>query len=242
MANIFITGAGGDIGFAVAKKFAAMGHNLSLFAYSSYEELCKKTYDWEKLYNIRLTIYKCNACIPDEVAYCCKKALEDLGSVDLLINNAGISVVGLDQDLRPEEWLMLCNTNLSSAMYFSRNVIPSMIGRKSGKIINISSVWGTYGASCEAAYSATKGGLNSYTKSLAKELAPSNISVNALAPGVIDTKMNSHLSAEDRLSLEEEIPFGRMATAWEVADMLYCLYEAPSYLTGQIIGFDGGFN
>ncbi len=241
MANIFLTGAGGDIGFATAKKFASSGHNLALFAFTSYDTLRQKTNDWETTYNIKLRIYKCDVTDPVDVTTCCNEAIENFGSCDLLINNAGISVVKLDQDISSDEWLKLCNTNLSSAMYFSRNVIPSMINKKAGKIINISSVWGTYGASCEAAYSATKGGLNSYTKALAKELAPSNISVNALAPGAIDTKMNSHLSDEDRRLLEDEIPFGRMGTVDEVANMLYYLYEAPAYLTGQIIGFDGGF-
>lgn len=241
MSNILITGASGDIGLATARKFAENGHNLALFANKNFDLLdilAKKLYEE---YRIAISLHKCDVSDCSAVQEEVKKAQKKLGTVDVLINNAGISVVGLDQHLSESDWLRLCNVNLSSVMYFCRTVIPEMIDRKSGRIINISSMWGVYGASCEAAYSATKGGINAYSKALAKELAPSHISVNALALGAIDTKMNSHLSAEERSSLEEEIPFGRMASASETADMIYCLYTAPEYLTGQVIGFDGGY-
>ena len=126
-------------------------------------------------------------------------------------------------------------------MYMCRALIPSMLRNGGGRIINISSVWGIAGASCEAAYSASKGGINAYTKALAKELAPGHIPVNAIAFGVIDTKMNAWLSPEERADLEESIPYGRMATPEEAAMMIHTVCTAPDYMTGQIIGFDGGF-
>ena len=161
--------------------------------------------------------------------------------VDVLVNNAGISYVGLLQDMTDEEWVRLMTTNLSSVHYMSRAVIPGMIAAHSGHIINISSVWGCVGASCEVAYSASKGGVNAYTRALAKELAPSGISVNAIACGCIDTDMNGHLSQEDRLQLCEEIPAGRFAEPKEVAELVYSMSEQSAYLTGQIVNFDGGW-
>ncbi|MGN0165709.1 MAG: SDR family NAD(P)-dependent oxidoreductase [Lachnospiraceae bacterium] len=241
MSNILITGASGDIGSAIAEKFAKKGHNLALFGYKNYEQLCRKALILSDSYDIKVSTYKCDVADSAVVRSQVAKALNEFQFFDMLINNAGISVFGLDQDLSDEDWIKLCNTNLSSTMYFCRTVTPAMISRKSGCILNISSMWGVYGASCEAAYSATKGGINAYTKALAKELAPSNIAVNALALGAVDTKMNSRLNDEERKELEAEIPFGRMATVNEVADMIYCIYLSPAYFTGQVIGFDGAF-
>lgn len=241
MGNILLTGASGDIGLAVAEKFAAEGHNLALFGNKNFDLLCKKAEEIKLSYGTRISLHRCDASDFTAVRREVQNAEAALGTADLLINNAGISVVGLDQDLTETDWLNICGANLSSAMYFCRSVVPSMLRRKSGRIINISSVWGVRGASCEAAYSATKGGLNAYTKALAKELAPSRISVNALALGAVNTKMNSRLSADEKAALEEEIPFGRMAETKETAEMVYCLFTAPSYLTGQVIGFDGGW-
>ena len=132
-------------------------------------------------------------------------------------------------------------TNLSSVFFCCRAAVPWMVSRKSGRIINISSIWGTSGASCEAAYSASKSGVHGLTKALAKELAPSNIQVNAIACGVIDTEMNARLTPEERSALADEVPAGRFGTPEEAARLTLMLAEAPSYLTGQIIGLDGGF-
>ncbi len=162
-------------------------------------------------------------------------------TIDLLVNNAGISYVGLLTDMSIADWNRIVETNLTSVFNCCRLVVPHMVHEKHGRIINISSMWGINGASCEVAYSATKGGVNAFTQALAKELAPSNISVNALACGVIDTLMNSHLSRQEQKQLEYEIPAGRMATCQEVAKMVRHIYESPSYLTGEIIKFDGGF-
>lgn len=160
---------------------------------------------------------------------------------DLVINNAGISYIGLLQDMTPEEWDRIVRTNLTSVFNCSKLAIPHMLEQKSGKILNISSVWGNVGASCEVAYSATKGGINSFTRALAKELAPSNVQVNAVACGAIDTDMNHFLEKEELEALKEEIPAGRLAKPEEVAQLLLQLARSDSYLTGQIIGFDGGW-
>ena len=140
-----------------------------------------------------------------------------------------------------DDWDRILQTNLSSVFYCSRAAVPYMVSQKSGKIINISSMWGRVGASCEVAYSATKAGMNGFTMALAKELAPSNIQVNAVACGVIDTDMNAQLDREERNSLIEEVPAGRFGTVEEVAELVLELAEGHLYLTGQVIGLDGGF-
>ena len=166
---------------------------------------------------------------------------EEFGGVDIVINNAGISHIGLLSDMSAEDWHRIIDVNLSSVFYTSKLAIPYMVSNKRGKIINISSVWGNIGASCEVAYSASKGGMNSFTKALAKELAPSNIQVNAIACGCIDTEMNRCFSEEERQDLIDEIPAGRFGTPEEVADLAYSLATEHEYLTGQIISFDGGW-
>jgi 3-oxoacyl-[acyl-carrier protein] reductase len=169
------------------------------------------------------------------------KVKEELGPIEVLINNAAVSHIGLFQDMMPDEWNYILSTNLTSVYNCINLSLPDMIRKHQGKIINISSVWGIVGASCEVAYSATKGGLNALTRSLAKEVAPSNIQVNAIACGAIDTDMNKFLSREDREQLEEDIPFGRMGTSLEVARLIWQLMESDNYLTGQVIALDGGW-
>ena len=161
--------------------------------------------------------------------------------LDVLINNAGIAWMGLLTDMSIEEWNRMISTNLSSAFYCCRAALPYMIHQKAGRIINISLMWGTVGASCEVAYSATKSGIHGLTRALAKELAPSNIQVNAIACGVIDTEMNGRLNEEERQDLMDEIPSGRFADPEEVAELALKLTDTPAYMTGQIIGIDGGF-
>ena len=163
------------------------------------------------------------------------------GHIDILVNNAAVSYFGLAQDITPDILTKLSSVNLSAPVMMCAAFIPSFIKRGSGRIINISSMWGSVGASCESAYSATKGGINSYTKALAKELAPSHIPVNAIAFGAVDTKMNARLTPEEKAEFEESIPYGRMATPEEAAEMILNVAAAPDYMTGQVIGFDGGF-
>ncbi len=171
-----------------------------------------------------------------------KRACEESGApVDTLVNNAGISIVGLIQDLSYSDWHRILDVNLSSVFLTSRAIIPGMLQEQAGHIINVSSMWGRVGASCEAAYSATKGGVIAFTQALAKELAPSCISVNAVAPGCVDTVMNDHLTSEEKAALAEEIPAGRFASPSEIASVIVGIAQAPAYMTGQVIGIDGGY-
>lgn len=161
--------------------------------------------------------------------------------IDLLVNNAGISHIGLLSDMTIEEWNRIIQTNLTSLFNCCNRIIPHMVHNKSGHIINISSMWGLHGASCEVAYSASKGGVNAFTQALAKELAPSNIRVNALACGAIDTEMNACLCEEERETLCNEIPACRFGQPEEIAQAVVHLYQSPFYLTGEIIKIDGGY-
>ncbi len=171
-----------------------------------------------------------------------KRACEESGApVDTLVNNAGISIVGLVQDLSYSDWHRILDVNLSSVFLTSRAIIPGMLQEQAGHIINVSSMWGRVGASCESAYSATKGGVIAFTQALAKELAPSGISVNCVAPGCVDTVMNGHLSAEEKAALAEEIPAGRFASPSEIASVILGIACSPAYMTGQVIGVDGGY-
>ncbi|MDD3367336.1 MAG: SDR family NAD(P)-dependent oxidoreductase [Lachnospiraceae bacterium] len=164
-----------------------------------------------------------------------------ISDLDILINNAGVAHIGLLHEMSVAEWNAVLNTNLNAAFYTARHAIPLFLKKHAGKILNVSSVWGNVGASMEVAYSASKGGLNAMTKALAKELAPSNIQVNALACGVIDTDMNRCFDEADMESLIAEIPADRLGKPEEAAAMLLQLATAPSYLTGQIITLDGGW-
>jgi len=239
--NAIITGASGGIGGAIAVELAKAGYTLVLLGNRSSDKL-EDIKEKCLTHGATVKIITGNLGDPLVAEQLLSEAIQFLNQkVDLLVNAAGISYVGLVTDMRDEDWQTILSTNLSSVFYSCRKVIPCMVHEKQGRIINISSVWGKSGASCEAAYSATKGGLDSFTKSLAKELAPSNIAVNALACGMIDTPMNSCFSEEDIAAICEEIPAGRMGTPEEVANMVLLLAEAPVYLTGQIVTFDGGW-
>lgn len=167
--------------------------------------------------------------------------IENFGKIDILVNNAGISIVGLLMDSTEEDISNIVGTNLLGVIYLSKHALPHMLNRGYGNIINISSMWGEVGASCEVLYSTTKGGINLFTKSLAKEVAPMGIRVNAIAPGAINTEMNAFLSKEDKLELENEIPIGRFGETEEIAKaVLFLCNDECKYLTGQIIRIDGG--
>ena len=170
-----------------------------------------------------------------------EETLNTFHKIDVLINNAGISYIGLLTDMSVEDWNHIVSTNLTSVFHTCRCIVPSMVSAKSGRIINISSVWGNVGASCEVAYSACKGGINAFTKALGKELAPSNIQVNAIACGVIDTDMNKCFTDEERNELADEIPAGRFGTADDVASLALSIATGNEYLNGQIITLDGGW-
>lgn len=240
METIVVTGASGDIGSAVALQFAKRGVNLALIGHTNAEAL-ERTAEAATELGAYCRTYAGNLGSEAFVRKVLEQIADEFHRIDGLVHVAGHSTTGLLGDLTIEEWNNLVSANLTSAILCIKHITPVMLTRHSGRILLISSIWGTRGASFEAAYSATKGGLDALTKAMAKELAPSGISVNALAPGMVDTKMNSHLSEEDLQALREEIPAGRIAAPEEVAEMVDLLMQAPGYLTGEIIGFNGGW-
>lgn len=238
--TVLITGSSRGIGKAIAIKFAKKGYHVVINCAHNEEALLKTKAEIEA-YQV-----SCHAYLGDmgdmEAARELFAQIKKLyGKVDVLVNNAGIAYVGLLTDMSPEDWNRVITTNLTSVYNCCSLAIPDMVKNKYGKIINISSVWGNVGASCEVAYSASKGGMNAFTRALAKELAPSNIQVNAIACGAIDTEMNHFLEDEELMALTNEIPANRLGRAEEVADLAYHLAYKNEYLTGQIIGLDGGW-
>lgn len=238
---VLITGASRGIGAAIARRFAREGYSLVINCSKSEQALLSLKEELEKNYQIPVLASIGNIGDFHYVSALYDQIQESFGRIDILINNAGISHIGLLTDMTLEDWNSIINTNLSSVFFTSKLAIPYMLSKQAGKIINISSVWGIVGASCEVAYSASKGGLNTFTKALAKELAPSNIQVNAIACGCIDTAMNQCFSSEERTALEYEIPAGRFGTPEEVAELTFSLASNHNYLTGQIITLDGGW-
>lgn len=235
-----VTGASRGIGRAIAIKSAQMGYNIAVCCIKNSSLLYTLQEETRK-YNVNCIVYTGDISYYENASDFFKLIEKEYGTPDLLVNNAGISHIGLLQDMTPAEWNHIVQTNLNSVFNCSRLAIPLMLRRKAGKIINISSVWGCTGASAEVAYSTTKGGINAFTMALAKELAPSNIQVNAIACGIIDTEMNSFLTSEELSAICEEIPACRLGTPEEVAGFACQLAESSSYLTGQVIKFDGGW-
>ena len=237
---VLITGASRGIGRACALAFARNHFHVFLNCRHSLDALQQVEKEILDEHG-SCTLLPGNAGNPDDV----RKMFAIIESIcpglDVLVNNAGISFVGLLQDMSDAQWSEILNTNLSSVFYCCRSAIGHMVSQKSGKIINISSMWGTVGASCEAAYSASKSGIHGLTRALAKELAPSGISVNAIACGVIDTVMNAQLDKTERQELAEEIPAGRFCSPEEIAEVIWQTVNTPVYMTGQIIGVDGGY-
>ena len=239
--NVLITGASRGIGRSTAILFAQNGYHVFLNCNKSVEELKQVQEEIEKHHPKAVTLVPGNVGNPSDVRSIFGEIYSHCDSLDVLINNAGIAHIGLLMDLTDEEWQQIIDTNLSSVFYCCREAVPKMVSKKSGRIINISSMWGTVGASCEAAYSASKSGIHGLTRALAKELAPSGISVNAIACGVIDTVMNAQLDEAERQSLAEEIPAGRFCRPEEIAEVIWQIVNTPAYMTGQIIGVDGGY-
>ena len=236
-----VTGASRGIGRAAAEELAENGYNVVICCRSSAGELAETEKYINNMNKGRCASIMCDVGSYEDAQRLAEFALERFGRIDVLVNNAGISHVGLLNLMSPEEWDRVIRTNLTGAFNVTRNVLPHMISRKSGAIVNVSSVWGCVGGSMEAAYSASKGGINALTQALAKEVAPSGISVNAVAFGFIDTVMNSNLTEEEKAALMEEIPAGRAGTPREAARIIRSIAEAGTYLTGQIIKADGGW-
>ena len=239
--NVLITGASRGIGRSTALLFADKGFHVFLNCHKSIEELQKAQQEIEQNHPNCSTIVTGNVGNPEDVRSIFREIYSHCDSLDVLVNNAGVAHIGLLMDLTDEEWRRIIDTNLSSVFYCCREAVPKMVSKKSGRIINISSMWGTVGASCEAAYSASKSGIHGLTRALAKELAPSGIPVNAIACGVIDTVMNAQLDKTERQELAEEIPAGRFCSPEEIAEVIWQTANTPVYMTGQIIGVDGGY-
>ena len=238
--TVLITGASRGIGRGIALSFAKKGWQVALNCRQNVEQL-NETKALVCKGGAKCAIFPADVSDYTQTEKMFGDIEQTFGGVDILINNAGISIIGLFQDLSRADWMRLMDTNVGSVYNCCHFAIPHMVHEKCGKIINISSVWGIAGASCEAAYSASKGAVNALTRALAKELAPSNIQVNAIACGVIDTDMNGFLSVEERTALEAEIPAGRFAQPEEVAEAVLQVIKMPTYLTGQVISMDGGY-
>lgn len=235
-----VTGASRGIGRAIAINLAMEGASI-VVNYSKDKEGAKETVEKIKKIGGTAIEIKKNISSYKETEELVKEVIDTFGKIDILVNNAGISKIGLFMDATREEIDNVINTNLLGTMYLTRNVIPFMIN-KGGSIVNISSMWGEVGASCEVLYSTSKGGINLFTKALAKEMAPSNIRVNAVAPGVIDTKMNSFLNNAEKEELINEIPMGRFGLPEEIAKaVIFLCSDDSSYLTGEVIKIDGGY-
>lgn len=238
--TVLVTGSSRGIGKAIAVKFAKKGFHVIINCAHDKEALLNTKAEIET-YQVSCHAYLGDMGDIEKVKELFGQIRKLYGSIDVLVNNAGISYIGLFTDMTPEDWNKVITTNLTSVYNCCSLAVPDMIKNKSGKIINISSVWGNVGASCEVAYSASKGGMNAFTKALAKELAPSNIQVNAIACGAIDTEMNSFLNDDELMQLIDDIPANRLGRAEEVADLVYHLAHKNEYLTGQVISLDGGW-
>ncbi|ONI41078.1 short-chain dehydrogenase [Candidatus Epulonipiscium fishelsonii] len=241
MKSVLVTGSSRGIGKAIAYNFAKEGYCVILNSGSNISQL-QKTYEEFKAEGFNVYLYLANLA---EYAQCVdmfKFIFEQTKSYPcVLVNNAGISYSGLFQDTTPDIWNNIINTNLNSAYHCAYLAVPNMIRQQHGNIINISSIWGQVGASCEVAYSTSKSALNGFTKSLAKELGPSNIRVNAIACGWIDTDMTIGYSDEDRFEFVQDIALGRIGKTKDVADLCtFLASDKSSYISGQIINLDGG--
>ncbi|MPM71854.1 3-oxoacyl-[acyl-carrier-protein] reductase FabG [bioreactor metagenome] len=237
---VLITGGTRGIGKSIALEFAREGATLALNYVNDDERAEENLKEIKEIggYGILIKGDVSNYTFAGKMM---EQVIKTLGKVDILVNNAAISKIGLFMDMEECDYNSVMDINFKSVYNTSHSVIKHMITNKRGNIINISSMWGNLGASCEVLYSSSKGAINSFTKSLAKELAPSNIRVNAVAPGVINTEMNAWLTKEEREELINEIPLGRLGNGEEVAKVVaFLASEDSSYVTGQIINVDGG--
>lgn len=234
-----VTGGAKGIGRAIVVELAKKGIQVVLnYRHSEKQAIKAKQELLEHGYEIE--IYQADVAKKEEVQRLVAYTKEKWGEVDILVNNAGIDKWQLFTDMTDEDWNEMLANNLTSAFYMTKEVVPDMIRKKKGCIINISSIWGITGASCEVAYSVSKAGMDGLTKALAKELAPSNIRVNSIAPGAIDTDMNQNLNKEERKEVENEIPLGRFGTPEDIVKCVMWLVE-DNYTTGQVVSPNGGW-
>lgn len=238
--TVVVTGASRGIGRAVSIYYAQNGFNVCICCRKN-SEMLEKVRQEILNYGVECIAYTGDIGNFQKCETLFKLIVQSYSKIDILVNNAGISHIGLLQDMSPDEWHNIVEANLTSVFNCCKLAIPIMLSRHAGKIVNISSVWGCVGASTEVAYSATKGGINSFTKALAKELAPSNIQVNAIACGIIDTDMNSFLNDDELQSVLDEVPAGRIGKPEDVAKLAFDITNTSDYLTGQVIKLDGGW-
>ena len=235
-----VTGASKGIGKEIAKQLAIKGIKV-IANYNKSENDVKQLQQELQEQGINIDIFKADVSKREEGKALVKFAIEKYGKIDILINNAGISECKLFTEETDKDWERVINTNLYSAFMMSQEVIPNMIHNKKGCIINISSIWGQIGSSLEVIYSVSKAGMDGLTKALAKEVGPSNIRVNSIAPGIIDTQMNSNLSNEDKEKIKNEIPLEKIGLPEDIAKCVNWLVD-DSYTTGQVIQINGGWN
>ncbi|MBQ3495029.1 MAG: 3-oxoacyl-ACP reductase FabG [Clostridia bacterium] len=240
MKTILITGATGGIGKSLAMKFANNNFAVAV-GYNNSEEEAKAIYNDITNSGNQAILVKGDISDSKQCEAIVNEVIQKLGHIDVLINNAGISSNDMLIDETDEKTKQVIETNLLGTIFLTKKALKHMISFGAGKIINISSIWGVRGASCEATYSASKAAIISLTQSLAKEVSGANITVNCIAPGVVDTKMNNNLNKEEKAQLMESIPLGRFASAEEIADIAFFLAsESAGYITGQTIVVDGG--
>lgn len=240
MKYALITGASGGIGAATARAFAQAGYGVAIHAHRNVDKLHALA---QELSALSVPVLEVCADLSDPVQAksMVDNVLEKFCQLDILVCCSGLSHVGLVTDIDPQQWKTLFGVNVDGMHYCCQAVLPHMVHRKEGCILTVSSMWGQVGASCEVAYSATKGAVIAYTKALAQEVGPSNIRVNCIAPGVIATEMNAHLSAEDMAALADETPLGRIGTPEECAACaLFLASEGASFVTGQVLAPNGG--
>ena len=241
MKTVLITGASRGIGREIAIKFASEGYNVIL-NYNNSEAKAKSLAKQIEKMGVKCLMFKADVSVEHEVKLMVDWALMEFGCIDVLVNNAGVSLSKLFQLTTTDEVARVFGVNTFGVINCSKAVVPSMVSEKSGKIINISSIWGKVGASMETIYSASKGAVISFTMALAKELAPSNISVNCVCPGVIETDMLLEYSEDDKRELKEQTPLNRLGTPQDVANAVYFLAsDNATFITGQVITVDGGF-
>jgi 3-oxoacyl-[acyl-carrier protein] reductase len=235
-----VTGASRGIGRAIAIELAKLGASV-VICYSRDEAGAEETVEKIREAGAFGKAFKCDVSKFNETHQLVEEVVKTLGGIDLLINNAGVSKIGLFIDMTEEDFDNIIGINLKGVFNVTHSAVKHMLAAKQGSIVNISSIWGNSGASCEVLYSTSKGGVNSFTKALARELGPSNIRVNAVSPGVIDTGMNSWLQQEEVDALKEEIPMGQFGDTYDVAKMVaFLCSEDSKYITGQIMTVDGG--
>ena len=237
---IIVTGSSRGIGAEIVKLLARSGY-IVILNYNKSESCAKSVENELKRQGYTVDIFKADVSIKEEAESLIKYAINKYGKIDVLINNAGISQSKLFTDITDEDWQNMINNNLNSVFYCTREASKNMIHNKQGLIINISSIWGITGASMEVHYSTVKAGLIGFTKALAKELGPSNIRVNAVAPGIIDTDMIKDYSNQDIEEITKEIPLERIGSTLNIAKCIKWLIE-DDYVTGEVISINGGWN